>query len=392
MRAIEKVYAGTVIFGVTRELYYGQLRATPPQLLSLVPARIAGVKPPVWTMRIRIPFPVYLSTNRHHSAILPLALLLLGASAAPGVDVGHAAFRSGMLPTSWITGGPKCMEVPDWQVHEYNPDFYILRESGCTHFEKPFLYLLFGADKVLLVDTGSGNNDAARAVSGVIGKWLRRNRRESIPLVVAHSHSHDDHRAGDAGFASLAGTTMVPLTVAGTQQFFGIKNWPVDAGAIDLGGRVIDVIPIPGHDQLSVALYDRQTGVLLTGDSLYPGRLYIPDFAAFKSSTERLVAFTNGKLITHILGCHIEQSRTPYVDYPIGSLYQPEEHSLELARAHLLELNEALHGMQSSPTSMALRDFTIYPTDDDVWKVLEALEKKTQEEQIRCMWDQAACR
>jgi glyoxylase-like metal-dependent hydrolase (beta-lactamase superfamily II) len=344
-------------------------------------------------MRIRIPLPFYLSTDRHRrNAIFPLALLFIGASAAPGVDVGHAAVRPGTLPVNWITGGPKCMEVPDWQIHEYNPDFYILRESGCTHFEKPFLYLFFGADKALLQDTDSGNSDAARAVSAVIGKWLRRNHRESIPLVVAHSHSHDDHRAGDAGFASLAGTTMVPLTVAGTQQFFEIKNWPVDAGAIDLGGRIIDVIPIPGHDQLGVAFYDRQTGVLLTGDSLYPGRLYIPDFAAFRSSTERLVAFTNGKVITHILGCHIEQSRTPYVDYPIGSMYQPEEHSLEMARAHLLELNDALRGMQSSPTRLALRDFTIYPTDDAAWKVLEALEKKTQAEQVRCMWDQAECR
>ena len=27
---------------------------------------------------------------------------------------------------------------------------------------------------------------------------------------------------------------MVPLTVEGTQQFFGIKNWPGDIGAIDL--------------------------------------------------------------------------------------------------------------------------------------------------------------
>jgi hypothetical protein len=57
-----------------------------------------------------------------------------------------------------------------------------------------------------------------------------------------------------------------------------------------------------------------------------------------------------------------------------------------------LELNEALHGMQSSPTRMALRDFTIYPTDDEAWKVLEELEKKTQAEQRRCMWDQAACK
>jgi hydroxyacylglutathione hydrolase len=229
-------------------------------------------------MRIRISLPVYLSTNRRHwrNAVLPLALLSMGASGAPGVDAGSAVVRPRTLPKSWITGGPKCLEVPDWQVHEYNPDFYILRESGCTHFEKPFLYLLFGTEKALLQDTGSGNSDAAREVPAVIGKGLRRNHRESIPLIVAHSHSHDDHRAGDAGFASLSGATMVPPTVAGTQQFFGIKNWPVDVGFIDLGGRIIDVIPIPGHDKLSLALYDRQTGVLLAGDSLYPGRLYNP--------------------------------------------------------------------------------------------------------------------
>jgi hydroxyacylglutathione hydrolase len=97
-------------------------------------------------------------------------------------------------------------------------------------------------------------------------------------------------------------------------------------------------------------------------------------------------------VITHILGCHVEQSRTPYVDYPIGSMYQPEEHSLELSRAQLLELNEALRGMQGHPTRMALRDFTIYPTNEEVWKSLEAVEKKTQEEQLRHMWDQTESR
>ena len=33
--------------------------------------------------------------------------------------------------------------MPDWQIHEYNANFYILRESGCTNYEKPFLYLIF---------------------------------------------------------------------------------------------------------------------------------------------------------------------------------------------------------------------------------------------------------
>ena len=66
------------------------------------------------------------------------------------------------------------MEAPAWEIHEYNPDFYILRESGCINYEKPFLYLLFGKEKCLLIDTGAGETDVARAVSALIEKfcWL----------------------------------------------------------------------------------------------------------------------------------------------------------------------------------------------------------------------------
>ena len=46
--------------------------------------------------------------------------------------------------------------MPAFQVHEYNPNFFILRQSGCIHYEKPFLYLIFGRDKALLEDTGAG--------------------------------------------------------------------------------------------------------------------------------------------------------------------------------------------------------------------------------------------
>jgi hydroxyacylglutathione hydrolase len=340
--------------------------------------------------KIRRPVSIHLLTvGMYRSGGMSLLLLLLaGFSVAQAVDQNQAVIRSGTLPKTWITGGPKCMEVPDWQVHEYNPDLYILRESGCTHYEKPFLYLFFGTEKVLLVDTGSGDGDATGVVREVIGKWLKRNHRDSIALVVGHSHSHSDHTAGDAKFAKLPNTTLVPLTIAGTQQFFGIKKWPQDVGGIDLGGRILDVVPIPGHDHLSVAFYDRQTGVLHAGDSLYPGRLYIDDFAEFSRSTERLVDFTSGKMVTHIVGCHIEQTRTPYVDYPIGSMYQPDEHSLDLSRAHLLELNQALHEMRGHAARLAMRDFTIFPVDDEVWKSLEITREKTQGQQLRHMWDQ----
>ena len=290
------------------------------------------------------------------SGLLIAALALCQAPEPDGAGV-----RAGVLPDRWITGGPNCVEIPDWQVHQYNEDFYILRESGCTNYEKPFLYLIFGHDRAMLEDTGAGKPEAARAVTAVIDSWCKRNNRTSIPLVVTHSHSHGDHVAGDAQFQNLANTTMVPLKPEDTAQFFHIEKWPEGIGSFDLGDRVLDVIPIPGHDKLSVAFYDRQTGILLTGDSLYPGRLYVRDFPEFVRSTQRLVDFTQGKIVAHILGTHIEQAATPYKDYPIRTRYQPDEHPLPLTRGTLLELNEGLRAMGSQPRRMAFRDFTIWP-------------------------------
>lgn len=297
------------------------------------------------------------SVGRLATAVAFCAGLAQGQAPEPN----GAGVERGTFPSQWSTGGSECSTVPKWQVHAYNPDLYILRESGCTNYEKPFLYLFFGQERALLQDTGAGETNVAEIVNQTVAEWCHRNNRQSIPLVVAHSHGHDDHTSGDAQFSGRPDVTVVPLSVEGTQKAYGIRRWPTDPGSIDLGGRVLDVIAIPGHEPLSVAFYDRRTGILLTGDTLYPGRLYIHDFAAFRASVERLVDFTQDKLVAHILGCHIEQSKTPFLDYPIGTKYQPDEHVLELSHAHLIELNEALKTMAGRPVRYALRDFTIWP-------------------------------
>jgi glyoxylase-like metal-dependent hydrolase (beta-lactamase superfamily II) len=280
---------------------------------------------------------------------------------APNPD--GAGVEPGTLPRAWRTGGPVCAEVPPWQVQQYNADFYILRESGCTNYEKPFLFLIFGRDRVLLQDTGAGDADTFNAVNSVIKFWLEQHHRASIPLLVVHSHGHDDHTAGDPQFKNKAGIEFVPATVTDIQRVAHIANWPQDFGSIDLGERVLDVIPIPGHETAAISIYDRRTGVLLTGDSLYPGRLYVRDFAAFVASTQRLVDFTSGKIVAQILGNHIEQMREPYKDYKVGTPYQPEEHSLELGRGELLELNEGLKRLNGKEARVAYRDFTIWPAE-----------------------------
>ena len=283
--------------------------------------------------------------------------------------------RPGVLPEKWSSGSPHCTRFsPEFQIHAYNDDFYILRESGCVNDEKPFLYLLFGKSKAILFDTGAGSYavegspDVAGAVRKVMALWLLKNHRRSIPLVVTHLHSHGDHTYADYQFAGLPGVTVVPPNdVSALQAAFGISSWPNTVATYDLGQRLLDVIPIPGHDTTSIAVYDRQTGVLLTGDTMYPGRIYVNgDPNIFAASIQRLVDFTSDKIITHVLGTHIEQ-KGPYADYPVGTTYVPFETPLALSRAHLLEMLEAVQDRNpdGSIVQRWMRDFSVcgpYPT------------------------------
>jgi glyoxylase-like metal-dependent hydrolase (beta-lactamase superfamily II) len=273
-----------------------------------------------------------------------------------------ADLETGTLPAKWITGGPNCIEVPDWQVHQYNANFFILRQSGCVDYEKPFLYAIFGNDTVALVDTGSGkDNGVAKAFDTVVERWLKANNRASIRKLVFHSHAHGDHIAGDPQFSNRSDIEFIPPTLDAIRERFRLADWPNATSTVDLGNRILDIIPIPGHHTTDIAVYDTRTGILLTGDTVYPGRLYITDWAEFERSITRLVAFTATRPVAHILGCHIEQSATPFVDYPVGTRHQPDEHSLPLARAHLLEIQQTLAAQQGKPERIALRDLTLYP-------------------------------
>src|SRR5262245_32297426 len=215
---------------------------------------------------------------------------------------GPTGFASGTMPATWIYGGPNCGTEPQIQVHQFNENTYILRQSLCTNFEAPFMYLLFGQDKVLMQDTGAGGIAIAATVYQIIDDWLKAHNQTSIQLIVTHSHSHGDHIAGDSQFIGQPNTTVVGTTLTAVQNFFGIVNWPNQSLQYNLGGRIIDVIPIPGHHTTHIALYDRQTHVLFTGDTLYPGRLYISNFSQYTASIQRLVNFTNSNPVCHVLG------------------------------------------------------------------------------------------
>jgi glyoxylase-like metal-dependent hydrolase (beta-lactamase superfamily II) len=291
-----------------------------------------------------------------------IALVMSSAAAAQASQPDGAGLERGALPESWAESPDACAtRQADFRLHEYNADFYILRQSGCTNYEKPFLYLIFGDGQALLVDTGARGARVAEAIAAALKHWADAHGKPIPRLIAAHSHAHGDHIAGDSALAAMAGVTVVGTSPEAVQRFFGLKTWPDSSAPFDLGGRPLDILPIPGHERASIAIYDRRTGILLTGDTMYPGRLYVADAAAFAKSARRLVDFTRDIRVAHVLGAHIEESRTPFLDYQIGTKFQPEEHRLELSRGHLLELNDAVVQMGTTVVRRAMADFTIWP-------------------------------
>jgi hypothetical protein len=54
--------------------------------------------------------------------------------------------------------------------------------------------------------------------------------------------------------------------------------------------------------------------------------LNVRDWPAFVATIDRLIAFADTHPVSHVLGCHIEMTTTPGVDYPIRTVYHPTSH------------------------------------------------------------------
>lgn len=235
---------------------------------------------------------------------------------------------------------------PPLQTLRVGEGTVILRQSKRTSYEAPFLYLLFGSARAVLFDTGA-TADPSRfplraTVDDLVATWLLGHpHEEPYTLVVAHTHAHGDHVAGDAQFRDRADTTIVPHAPEGVAAFFGLPDWPQGRAAFELGGRILTVLPIPGHQRASIAVYDPCTQFLLTGDTVYPGRLYIQDSEAFRQSTERLARFVDDVPVSRVMGAHIEMTRTPGRDYPIGARFQPREAPLPLTASDVKDVARA---------------------------------------------------
>jgi len=135
-------------------------------------------------------------------------------------------------------------------------------------------YLVLGAERALLVDTGFGISDLLAYVRGLT----------ALPLVVANTHIHPDHSGGNGQFDEVwvgeheaqSDEGVLFYQIPGQRDAceavkdgggYRFRFWR-DGDTVDLGGRALRVVEIPGHTPGSIAFFDENTHLLLSGDAI----------------------------------------------------------------------------------------------------------------------------
>jgi glyoxylase-like metal-dependent hydrolase (beta-lactamase superfamily II) len=217
------------------------------------------------------------------------------------------------LPRSAYSNFEKSNISTDWfEVYEVETDVWAIYEP--FQWQEVISYLIIGRDSALLFDTGNGIDNIKAIVDQLTDK----------PVQVLNSHSHFDHIGGNYQFREILSPSTIfsvansrgndsqqvkmeasaealckSLPAGVTKENHHIEPYSItaqvrDGDIIDLGSRSLEVLHIPGHTDDSIALLDRDSGLLWTGDSFYEGPIWLffpeTDLAAYETSLARLVS------------------------------------------------------------------------------------------------------
>jgi glyoxylase-like metal-dependent hydrolase (beta-lactamase superfamily II) len=300
---------------------------------------------------------------RNTDSALPLhrSTAVVHDYACEGPAAGSLAFR-------WTYGSNVAARNrdPRVQVVQYNEDSFVLRQNVCVHWEAPFTYLLFGNKGALLIDSGATaeakHYPLRETVEAIIARWGQARGRRTIPLTIALTSGEDvAQNQGLVQFAGRADTTIVPKPLEVMKRFYGLgSSWPAGNGSIDLGDRVIQVIPTPGTHKDGVSFYDPYCDFLFTGDLLFPGKINISNDGDFIASLERLKAFAARQPVKWILGGHIEMMFVPGKYYRRFTTYKPAERVLEMDPVLIEEAIQYAREVRGKDMMLIRPDFALF--------------------------------
>jgi glyoxylase-like metal-dependent hydrolase (beta-lactamase superfamily II) len=213
----------------------------------------------------------------------------------------------------------------DWfQIYEVAAGVYSITEP--YQLQETISHLIVGDERALLFDTGVG----LLPIKPVI------ERITDLPVTVLNSHTHTDHVGGNWEFSTVLAVDS-DYTRANMQGFdnkriggefvpeafcksppdgvdisaFHTKPWKADryvsdGEVLDLGGRTLEILQVPGHTPDAVALLDSKNRLLFTGDTWYDASLWLfareTNLTQYDESLSRLVKIEQD--VDFLLGAH----------------------------------------------------------------------------------------
>ena len=154
-----------------------------------------------------------------------------------------------------------------YEIIQINDNSWRIEEDEVRFF------LLTGSERALLVDSGMFTHNARDIAASLT----------DLPLSLLNTHADGDHLGSNEQFDSFY---MHPDEEPNYRR--GNRSGtilPIREGDIlDLGGRPLEVIHLPGHTPGSIALLDRANRVLLSGDTIQAGRIFM--FGPFRNMEE----------------------------------------------------------------------------------------------------------
>lgn len=126
-------------------------------------------------------------------------------------------------------------------------------------------FLLTGNRSALMIDTGM-HVPHAKAIAEDL---------TDLPVRLLNTHADPDHVSGNASFGEFL---MHPAEWENYHDIHGNDGTLIsvhDGDTIDLGGRTVRLIELPGHTPGSIAVLDEEKRVLFGGDAIQDGRIFM---------------------------------------------------------------------------------------------------------------------